>query len=143
MSQEELLALSSRIADHENRIRELTAIVNDLKNDDRLINAYAHGNIHRAMLRVLVVGMIKRDNEPSRAMQQFYNDVCDAANRTVFPRNDPKSSEIKSRTIEILGPFFREIEDILVRTGKMGNQERFLANACPDNNEYLSTRTPD
>ncbi len=88
--------------------------------DHHLINAYAHSNLHEALLAHLFADIIAKESEkvsPRHALQAFQNDVLHHIRIAVFPAQDENSHMIQQSSLDAASRFFRVVEDILVSRG--------------------------
>ena len=86
--------------------------------DDLLVNAYAHSNLHEALLIHLYADIIANNRNPQEAFYAFRNDVTRHLRAMVFPVNDQDTEKVRGEALASAARFFREVERILVSRGK-------------------------
>ena len=82
--------------------------------DKDLINAYAHSNLHEALLAVLYADIIAHDKNPHDAFHAFRNDVAHHLKMAVFPAEDENAEEIRRLGLDSLVGFFKAVAENLV-----------------------------
>lgn len=99
--------------------------------DKDLINTYAYGNLHKALLRQMFISLFllqeevnrnpedgdrrERSNSRKQRLTVLENTILKTLAETDYPPNQPHSEEIRARTAQYARMFFDEVEERLVQ----------------------------
>src|SRR5947209_8166103 len=82
--------------------------------DDQLINAYAYGNLQRALLTTILFDILKKEDDPAEALQEYYGSTRHHLKSAEFPPGDPDAERIRREALKLQQRFFRDVEGLLL-----------------------------
>jgi hypothetical protein len=86
---------------------------------DRYANAYAHSNLHEALLASLYAFLIGNEGNPSGAFFELRGDVASYLKAMTLPGDYDEANKIRELALGAISGFFGDVGDILVRDNKL------------------------
>ena len=96
---------------------------------DEYVNAYAHSNLHEALLAALYAFVIGNESDPSGAFFELRGDVAGylKSMRQTGDRQDENWEQIRGLALGAIPGFFWNLGDVLVSQNKLTPEEAAIA----------------
>jgi hypothetical protein len=94
--------------------------------DPYILSALAYSNLQRAILTTMLFDIVRKEEDPSKALQQYYGSIKEHLRSAEFPPGDSHAEAIRAEAQKLAQRFFRDVESLLLTAGTISEKGLIL-----------------